>query len=178
MNAGETVVFPKQKGDTVRAGETLARRTVPTVFDEQKSLNDRKRESTTALDRTSLLELDRRIADAALAARSDSLEYGNACELVRRGFASSGSLSRAELRWLRTKRALGAMVAARRLIAGKIALDVARLSLADAELRAKAGLHARKSEFHSPFDGILLDVRREPFNGKEKIVFIIRRLPS
>jgi hypothetical protein len=130
------------------------------------------------LDRTSLLELDRGIADAALASRSDSLEHGNACELVRRGFASSASLIRTELKWERTKRALGKLVAARRLIAGKIALDAARLTLADAGLRAKAGIHALKSEFRAPFDGVLLDIRREPFNGKEKIVFLIRRLPS
>jgi inner membrane protein len=177
VSPGETVVFRKQKGDTIRGGEALALRTVPTFFDEQRSLNDRKRESTTTLDRTSLLELDRGIADAVLAARSDSLEYGNACELVRCGFASAASLARTELRWDRTKRALGKLVAARRVIAGKIALDFARLSLADAELRARAGLHALKSEFRSPFDGILLDIRREPFNGKERIVFIIRRLP-
>jgi inner membrane protein len=178
VSPGETVVLRKQKGDTVRAGETLALRTVPTSFDEQKSLNDRKRESTAMLDRTSLLELDRGIADAALASRSDSLEHGNACELVRRGFASSASLIRTELKWERTKRALGKLVAARRLIAGKIALDAARLTLADAGLRAKAGIHALKSEFRAPFDGVLLDIRREPFNGKEKIVFLIRRLPS
>jgi hypothetical protein len=178
VSPGETVVFRKQKGDTVRAGETLALRTAPTLFDEQKSLNDRKRESTTALDRTSLLGLDRGIADAALASRSDSMEFENACELVRRGFASSASLARTELRWDRTKRALGKLVAARRLIAVKIALNMARLGLADAGLRAKAGLHALKSEFRAPFDGILLDVRREPFNGKERLIFLIRRLPS
>jgi hypothetical protein len=178
VGAGETVVFRKQKGDTVRAGETLALKTVPTFFDEQKALNDRKRETTRTQDLTSLLELDHGIADAALASRTDSLEYGNACELVSRGYASSASLARAELKWDRTKRALGKLVAARRLIVGKIALDIARLTLADAELRAKAGLHALKSEFRATFDGILLDIRREPFNGKEKIVFLIRRLPS
>ncbi|HEX7573122.1 MAG TPA: metal-dependent hydrolase [Bacteroidota bacterium] len=178
VTPGETVVLRRQKGDTVRAGETLALRTVPTFFDEQKSLNDRKRESTTMKDRASLIELDRGIADAALASRSDSLEYENACELIRRGFASSASLARTELKWDRTKRALGKLVAARRLIVGKIALDIARLRLADAGLRAKAGIHELKSEFRAAFDGILLDIRREPFNGKEKILFLIRKLPS
>ena len=177
VSSGETVVFRKQRGDTVRAGEMLALRTLPAFFEEQRSLNDRNRESTTMKDRASLLELDRAIADAAIASRADSLEYVNACELVRCGFASSASLARAELKRDRTKRALGKLVAARRASAGKIALDFARLGLADAGLRAKAGLHALKSEFRSPVDGILLDIRREPFNGKEKIVFIIRRLP-
>jgi inner membrane protein len=178
VSPGETVVLRKQKGDTVRAGETLALRTVPTFFEEQESLNDRKRESAAAQDRASLLALERGIADAALASRSDSLEYGNACELIRRGFASAASLARVELKWDRSKRALGKLVAARRLIAGRTALDIARYRLAEAGLRAKAGLHLLKSEFRSPFDGILFDVRREPFNGKERIVFFIRRLPS
>jgi hypothetical protein len=83
-----------------------------------------------------------------------------------------------ELKWDRTKRALGKLIAARRLIVGRIALDIARLSLADAGLRAKAGIHALKSEFRATFDGILLDVRRAQFNGKEKLVFLIKRLPS
>jgi inner membrane protein len=178
VSPGETVEFRKQKGDTVRAGEILALRTVPTIFDEQKSLNDRKRESTTSQERAKLFELDRGIADAALASGSDSLEYGNACELVRRGFASSGSLARTELKWDRTKRALGKLIAARRLIVGKIALDIARLSLADAGLRAKVGIHALRSEFRATFGGILLDIRSEQFNGKEKVVFLIKRLPA
>ena len=178
VTPGETVEFRKQKGDTVRAGEILAIRTVPTVFDEQKSLNDRKRESTTSQEQARLVELDRGIADAALASGSDSLEYGNACDLVRRGFASSASLVRTELKWDRTKRALGKLIAARRLIVGRIALDIARLSLADAGLRAKVGIHALKSEFRATFDGILLDVRRAQFNGKEKLVFLIKRLAS
>ena len=178
VGPGETVVFRKRKGDTVRAGETLALKTIPTFFDEQKALNDRKLESSRTQDLTSLLELDRGIGDAALASRTDSLEYGNACEMVRQGFASSASLARAEVKWDRTKRALGKLVAARQLIAGKIAFDLARLTLAAAELRAKAVLHALKSEFRAAFDGILLDIRREPYNGKEKIVFLVRRLPS
>ena len=178
VTPGETVEFRKQKGDTVRAGEILAIRTVPTSFSEQKSLNDRKRESTTSQEQARLVELDRGIADAALASGSDSLEYGNACDLVRRGFASSASLVRTELKWDRTKRALGKLIAARRLIVGRIALDIARLSLADAGLRAKAGIHALKSEFRATFDGILLDVRRAQFNGKEKLVFLIKRLAS
>ena len=177
-NPGETVEFRKRKGDTVRTGEILALRSVPTFFDEQKALIEQRRESTRAQDQASLLELDRAVADASLSCRSDSLEYANACELVRRGYASSASLARADLRWDRTKRALGKLVAARRLIAGKMALDLARLTLADAELRAKAGLHALKSEFRSPFEGVLADILREPFDGKERIVFLIRRLPS
>ena len=178
VSPGEPVLFRKQKGDTVREGETLAIRTVPTSLDEQKALNDRRRESTGTQSLTSLLELDRGIADAALASASDSLEYGNACELVRRGYASPASLARMALKWDRTKRTLARLVAARHLIAGKAALGLARLRLADAEIRVKAGLHALKSEFRSPFNGVLLDIRREPFNGKERIIFIIRKLPS
>jgi hypothetical protein len=178
VTPGETVDFRKQKGDTVRAGEILAIRTVPTSLDEQKLLNDRKRESTTNQEQARLVDLDRGIADAALASGSDSLEYRNACDLVRRGFASSASLVRTELKWDRTKCALGKLIAARRLIVGRIALDIARLSLADAGLRAKASIHALKSEFRATFDGILLDIRREQFNGKEKVVFLIKRLPA
>jgi membrane-bound metal-dependent hydrolase YbcI (DUF457 family) len=177
VNPGEGVEFRKRKGDTVRTGEILAVRTVPAFFGEQKALNEAKRGNSAMQVITSLLDLDRAIFDAAMAAASDSLEYGNACELVRRGYASSASLARAELKWDRTKRALAKLIGSRRLIAGKTALEDARFRLADSELRAKAGLQARKSEFRSPYTGMLIDIRREPFNGKEKILVLIRRFP-
>jgi len=39
----------------------------------------------------------------------------------------------------------------------------------------KERFHAIRSEFRSPYAGILLDARREPSGGKEKIIFIIMR---
>ncbi|HMK38204.1 MAG TPA: metal-dependent hydrolase, partial [Bacteroidota bacterium] len=172
--AGERVEFRKQRGDTIREGEILALRVIPASLEEQEALNDQKLRSARYAEASSLLDLERAVAEASLAGESDSLEYGRACELVRRGFASSASLSDPALKWARSKRTLGRLLAARRLIAGKMALEEARSALAGAELRAKAGLHALKSEFRSSITGILVDIRREPLGGREKIIFIIR----
>ena len=178
LNPGESVELKKQKGDTVKTGEILALRMVPTAFGAQKEVNEEKRAGTGARDRSSLEDMDRAVAASALAAGSDSLEYTNTVELVRRGYASPASLRKAELKWIRSRRACGKSVAARDLALRRMALDSARCTLAEAELAVKAGLHALKSEIRSPFPGILVDVIRDRVNGKERIVFCLRRLSS
>jgi membrane-bound metal-dependent hydrolase YbcI (DUF457 family) len=178
LNPGESVDMKKKKGDTVKTGEILAVRIVPTAYGEQQGVNEERRANTGARDRTSLEDLDRAAAASAVASGSDSLEFANALELVRRGYASPVSLRKAELKSIRSRRALGKLVAARDIAVRRMALDSARCALAEAELRVKAGLHALKSEIRSPFPGILIDVIRDLVNGKERIVFCLRRLPS
>ena len=175
VSVGEYVEFRKQKGDTVRAGEILAVRAVPENLDEQNAVNGMRRANADVQDRVSVLGLDREIADALLASASDSLEFSNAVELVKRGYAPPSSRARSELKWARTKRSLEKLLAARTLLAGKIALEHGRLRLADSALMVKERFHAIRSEFRSPYAGILLDARREPSGGKEKIIFIIMR---
>jgi hypothetical protein len=63
VGPGETIEIRKRRGDTVGTGEILALRVAPTVFDEQRALNERQRESARARDRASVLELDRAIAE-------------------------------------------------------------------------------------------------------------------
>ncbi len=175
VGAGENVEFRKRKGDTIRVGEILAVRAVPENLDEQKTVNGMRRASADVQDRVSVLGLDREIADARLASGSDSLEFANACELVKLGYAPPSASARSELKWARTKRSLEKLRAARSLLEGKIVLEHARLALAESGLRVKEGFHALRSEFRSPYAGILLDSRREPSGGKEKIIFIIKR---
>ncbi|HTY58755.1 MAG TPA: metal-dependent hydrolase [Bacteroidota bacterium] len=177
VTSGEQISFLKKSGDTVQAGEILARRTLPAVTGELGALNDRKRRTSEAGGRSALLALDRAIADALVAFASDSVEYLGAAELVARGYASPASLAHAELKRERSKRALGKLLAGRDLMAGKLALERAHFALADAELRAKKETLSLRSEFRSPWRGILIDVRREPAGARERIVFILRKLP-
>ena len=176
VGSGEDVALRKCRGDTVRAGEILALRNVPGSLAERRALNEEERRNAGARGESSLIDLDRALADAALAAESDSLGAVNARELVRRGFASPEALVREQVRYERSKHAREKIAASRRLLERREAVGRARLTLADAELRSKEALRALRSEFRSTLDGILLDIRREPFNGKERIVFIVRRL--
>jgi len=175
ISSGEKVELRKQKGDTVRAGDILAVRAVPENLDEQRALNGIKRESADVQDRVSVLGLDREIADAMLASASDSLEFANSCELVKRGYAPPSARTRSELKWSRTKRSLEKLLATRTLMAGKVAMERARMAVAESGLRVKEGLRALRYEFRSPYAGILLDIRRVPSGGKEKLVCIIMR---
>ncbi len=178
VRTGESVEFRKRTGDTVRAGEILAVRSIPAPLDEQKALNEENRRMGETRERELLPDLDRAIDEARLAAGSDSLECAAARELASRGFASPAALSGAELKWERAKRAIGKLLGSRKLVAARAVLEAAHFSLAEAQLREKRALHAQRSEFRSSFAGIILDIRREPFNGKEKIVFLVRRIPS
>jgi membrane-bound metal-dependent hydrolase YbcI (DUF457 family) len=178
VSTGEDVVFRKCRGDTIRAGEILAVRKIPGSLAERRALNEAERNIAATRGETSLIELDRALADAALAAESDSLGYAHASVMVARGYASPESLLREKLNCERSQRLRGKIIASRRLLAGKEAVDRARLTLADAELRAKEALRALRSEFRSTLDGILQDIRREPLNGRERIVFIVKRCPT
>ena len=175
INAGEGVVLRKRRGDTIRAGEILAVREIPGSFAERRALNEEERRTAAIRGEASLIDLGRALADAAVAAESDSIGCAHARELVGRGYASAELLVREQLKCERSKRARDRIAATRRLLAGREAVGRARFMLADAELRAKVALRALRSEFRSSMDGILLDIRRDPFNGKERVVFIARR---
>jgi hypothetical protein len=177
LEARESVIFLKAKGDTVRANELLAKKSSAHFFEDEISLN---RERIAALGNASvaaLSDVDQKIETAERSVNLDSLEYAHACQLVRKGYVSANNLPAVELRWRKESRILSGLMAARSNAAQKENIEVRKLQIQNEQLEARARTAELQSEIRSTENGVLLDIRQTARENKMQVTFIIRRIP-
>ncbi len=172
----DSVAFIRTKGDTLRTGDLIARKYLPAFYQEQEALNNDRLEALMNQRQAALDDLEQKIANAALEVRADSSDYRQRVELVKAGYASSGSLQSSELKWRKGKRLLRQLQYARRSQATRTAFEIDRLRLLDMQLKAKVRAAQLESEIRSPMTGVLMEIRQLPQENKTRLILIIRRL--
>jgi hypothetical protein len=176
LEPGETIEFFKQKGDSLRLNDLLARKGPAPPYAEQVGLNrDRidALQSRLSADRS---DIDRKIGNIRLSARVDSTEYAHNVELSKNHFASDEILESSRVKWEKEMRAYYSMVSSRSALERKSRIDIERLELQIAQLNAKARSAASKSEIRSTAGGILTDIREASHNNKTEITILINVL--
>jgi len=173
LEAGEGLTMLRQKGESVHAGDTLARHARPAFFSDQIALNAQKLDAA-RLRRTALLRnLGREIAEAQLAANMDSIELADQRELVARGFVSRSAVSKNARKTLHSGRALLKLLRSREIILQQGETEESRARLIEEELRAKADIAQMKSAVCAPASGVLREIRREAQGARMKVIFFI-----
>jgi len=177
LEAGESIEFLKQRGDSIRQDEVLARKGVERSYEGQIRLNRDRIEALLSQSRADLSALDLKIENTRLSAGIDSAEYAHNVELSKSHFASEEILESSRLKWEKELLVYKSLIASRVAIQRKSAIEVRKLELQNAQLNAKARSAAIKSEIRSSAEGLIIDIREVPHNEKTEITIIINVLP-
>ena len=177
INAKETITFLKEKGDTVREKEVIARRDLAQFFEEQINLNDDKIQILVNQESASLLDINQKISAAEQSVKIDSVEHGNNLELTKGGFVTKAVLDISRLKLQKDKRVLSELVSSRNATVDKTSHEIRKLRLSIQQLRAKQRAAEMQADIRSTATGVLVDVRQHQQNNKLQITFIIKRIP-
>jgi membrane-bound metal-dependent hydrolase YbcI (DUF457 family) len=173
----DSIIVLKRVGDTLRENEVFGRKEVVKFFREQKGLLEEKVRALKEREDAAVADLRQRIHDAEFAIRADSEEVRHTEELLRGGFISPALLPESQGKWLRNKRYHAELVSSKEIAAARYAVEARALLLALKEIDARTSEAERASQVRSSVNGILIDIRRLPRDGKTEVVFIIKRLP-
>ena len=171
----ESLVILKQKGDTIREGEVVLRKSLVRFFGAQITLLREQILVVQAQSAAAISGIERRLAGAGEALRIDSVECAHTLELFRNGFVSRDAVDLCGLKEQKGRGAFSELRASRTERASRTLLEVQRISLRAEELAAKEAAAERGSEVRSPIEGLLVNIRRIPRNGKTQIAIVIRR---
>ena len=174
LEAGEGLTLLKLQGESVQVGDTLARHARPAFFADQITLNAQKLDAARIRRAAALRDLDREIAEARIAANTDSIELADLKDLVARGFVSRACLSRSARKSLHSARVLLKFLQSHQLILQQGETEESHARLIDEELRAKADIAQMKSAVCAPASGVLREIRREAQGSKMKVIFFIK----
>jgi hypothetical protein len=178
LEAKESAVFYRAKGDTVREKEVIARKDLAQFFEEQINLNEAKIQSLEDQKRALVSDINQKIANAEQAAKIDSTEHSQRVKLFEGGFMSEPALRLSELKWQKSKTTLSKLIASRSSVSSKISLQTRKLVLSNQQLRAKATAAEKQSEIRSTVNGLLIDIRQIHHNNKTQVTFIIKRFSN
>ena len=172
----ETITFLRQKGDTLKEKEVIARKNSAQYFLDQINLNEEKIISLRQQSEASLVDIDRGISNAEEAVRIDSTSYKQAVQLSSNGYVSIENLELLKLKWQKDKRSLLQLIASKVSVVSKMKLEVQRLNLSNVQLMARAKAAELQAEVRSSTNGILIDVRQILSNNKTHVTFVIKRM--
>ncbi len=176
LDPGDSVDLIRQKGDTVYEKDLLARKILTRLYDEEIHLNEEKITALRALNGAALADIDKKISIAAAVTLADSLEYHQNIELSENRYIPPSTLDASRLKLDKDNQVLSGLISSR---AGRIqesGLELRKLEIVIAELKAKARSAQMGSEIRSTAGGVLVDVRRLPHDNKTQLTFIIKRI--
>ncbi len=172
----ETITFLRQKGDTLKEKEVIARKNSAQFFLDQINLNEEKIISLRQQSEASLVDIDRGISNAEEAVHMDSTSYKQDVQLSSNGYVSVENLDLLKLKWQKDKRSLLQLIASKVSVVSKMKLEVQRLNLSNVQLMARAKAAELQAEVRSSTNGILIDVRQILSNNKTHVTFVIKRM--
>ena len=176
LDPKETITFLRQKGDTVKEKEVIARKNSAQFFLDQINLNEEKILSLRQQSEASLVDIDQGIVNSEEAVRIDSTSYKQAVQLSSSGYVSIENLELLKLKWQKDKRSLFQLIASKVSVVSKMRLEVQRLNLSNVQLKARAKAAELQAEVRSTANGILIDVRQILSNNKTHVTFVIKRM--
>lgn len=173
---GETIDLLKHEGDTVAAGEVIARKGNVVPYTAEVKLNE-ERIRRLLLGRSA----DREAAadDMALARAAwevDSAENAVTLQLLRSGYISPDAAARLALKAEASRNKLAAAQRAKKEKETRIDLAVQTLMVANEGLRSRAAAAETKAAIRSTVPGILAHIRDREVNGRRQIGFVVRSL--
>lgn len=171
----ETITFMKQKGDTLKEKEVIARKNSAQFFLDQVYLNDEKMFGIQQQTEASMNDLEHKIANAEEIVRIDSTTYRQESQLSSNGYVASNNLDLCNLKWQKDKRLLFQLIGSKSVMLSKSRLEIQRLRLSNTQLQARAKAAELQSEVHSSVNGILIDIRQVLRNNKTLLTFIVKR---
>lgn len=176
LDPKETITFLKQKGDTLKEKEIIARKNSAQFFLDQANLNEEKIFSIKQQSDASLDAIAQKIVNAEETLRIDSISYRQNSQLSSDGYVSSNNLEAAKLKLQKGKLLLSQLISSRSSIALKSQLEIRKLRLSNVQLKARAKAAELQSEIRSTTNGVLIDIRQVLHNNKTQITFIVKRL--
>ena len=176
MDPKETIIFLKQKGDTLKEKEVIAQKNSAQFFLDQVNLNDEKILSVQQQIDGSINAIDQKIVNAEETYRIDSMSYRQNSQLSSSGYVSTNNLESANLKLQKDKLLLLQLISSRSNESSKSRLEIHRLRLSNIQLKARAKAAELQSEVRSTTRGILIDIRQILRNNKTQVTFIVRRL--
>jgi len=175
VEAKDSIVFQKQKSDTVHENEIIARNNLTQLFQGTIGLNNERIGILRNQKDASASEFEQKIASALQALQLDSSEYMHNLELSESGYISGEQLQISLLKMQKDRESLLHITSARSLGAEQFLNGIHKLELENAQLRAKAKAAELQSQIRSPLHGVLIDIRKVHLNNKTQVTFIIRR---
>ncbi len=172
----ETITFLKQKCDTLKDKEVIARKNSAQFFTEQIDLNEDKILSLQQQTDITKNELEHKIVNAEELVTIDSTTHSQNSRLLSNGYISSNNLETAKLKWQKDKQLLAQLYSSKSSLLSKSKLEVQRLRLANTQLQARSKAFDLQSEIRSNTNGILIDIHQILRNNKTLITFIVKRL--
>lgn len=177
INAKESIVFLKERGDTVREKEVIVRRDLAQFYEEQINLNNDKIQILENEQSATLSDLNQKITTAEQTLRIDSIEHTNNLELAKGNYINRKVLDLSTLKFQKDKRILSELISSRNSVIDKTSHEIRKIRLSNQQLKAKQKAAKMQSDFRSTAYGILVDIRQHQQANKLNITFIIKRIP-
>jgi len=174
----ENIEFLRQKGDTVREKEILAKRDLVLFFDQQISLNQQKIASLEEELEFTLADIDQKLSQAKQAVEKDSLEFKNIEQQRRNGYLPEVALTNARKKFLDSRDTYVHLLSAQKRSHARFSIQIQKLRNEIVQLRSREKAAARQSEIRSTTSGIIHDIRQVYHNNKLQVTFVIRRFPN
>jgi len=176
LEAGDSLLFCRTTGDTLREGDVIALKARIDLSADQIALNDEKGQSLRQQVAASLADIESKIRIASAALRADSLELASAVQFVRKGFASPESLQKHSGKLQKDRRAVDQLLSSKESLRRKTDLELSRLRFSDKEIQGRSLTSERKAEIRSPIRAILLDHRRILRDSRPVFVVTMKRI--
>ncbi len=171
----ESITFLKERGDSIREREIIARKNAAQFYLEQVRLNEEKIRSLHRENQAAIDHLGNEIETVDQTLKIDSISVARESQMARNGFVSSESLDAAKLRLQKDHTHLMKLFASRSTALSKVNLNVQRITLLNTQLKAKARVAEIQSEVRSSVQGILIDIRQVLRNNRTQVTFFIKR---
>ena len=173
---GESLELLKHEGDTIAAGEIIARKGTGAPYALEADLNEEKIRMLIVQRSADAEAFDRDIMLALAAWRIDSSEDAATRKLLLSGYVAEGAAARASLKAEVSKNKLAAIERAKEEKEARAELAIRALKVANEGVRFRASSAEGRAAIRSRIAGVLVHVRDREVNGRRQIGFVVRSL--
>jgi membrane-bound metal-dependent hydrolase YbcI (DUF457 family) len=170
---GDSLVLLRNEGDTVVAGQYLARWGESIRLDASRMILEQKTVELKSELEAKEQDVSDRLARERLAMDADSVALRSVCELMAKGYASHMAWQKAKAKCLNSTLFVDRLSTARALLQGKYAAEQRSLTLRLLDIESRRRKERLRSEIRSTASGVIRSVRQNLQRGKTSVTIII-----